>query len=404
MDDGKLQTIVLVSHGADLPATNFRKRLKDQVKILVILGTRPEAIKLAPVIHLLREEPGVEVCVCITAQHRQLLDQTLAFFDVQPDRDLNLMAPNQSLGDFMSRALVALAAVIAEERPDWIVLQGDTTTVLAGSMAAFYAGVPVAHVEAGLRSFDLQRPFPEEFNRRVTSIVTRLHLAPTTTSRANLLREGISAGDVVVTGNSVIDALLDAQQRLSPAHRERWAAPGTRTILLTCHRRENFGEPLERIFSGIRTLVDRFQDVRVVYPMHPNPNVRGVAQRMLGERDRIELLDPLDYPDLVAAIEASTLVITDSGGIQEEAPSLGKPVLVLRDVTERPEAVEAGTVRLVGGDGATLVPEAVRILTDREAYAAMARAINPYGDGQAAKRMVDALLGREVAEFMGLRQ
>lgn len=374
------------------------------MKILLTLGTRPEAIKLAPLIHRLRAEPGVETYVCVTAQHRQLLDQTLDFFQIVPDFDLNLMEPNQRLGDFMSRALVAIGAVLDEHRPDWLVVQGDTTTVLAGGIAAFYAGVSLAHVEAGLRSFDLHRPFPEEFNRRVTSIVTGLHLAPTQVSRANLLREGVPAEAIRVTGNSVIDALLDAQRRLTKEHRARWCAPGARTILLTCHRRENFGAPLERIFGSVLSLVDAFPDLRVIYPVHPNPNVRDVAGRLFAGQDRIMLLAPLDYPDLVAAIEAAELVITDSGGIQEEAPSLGKPVLVLRDVTERPEAVAAGTVRLVGGDGARLVAEATRILSDPEVHAIMARTINPYGDGYAAARMVDALLGRPVTEFSGAGQ
>ena len=371
---------------------------------MVVFGTRPEAIKMAPVVSALKATPGVETLVCVTAQHRQMLDQVLALFGLAPDDDLDLMAPGQGLPELFARILTGMAGVLAARRPDLVLVHGDTSTTLAAALAAFYARVPVGHVEAGLRTGDLQAPWPEEANRRLTAPLSALHFAPTARARDNLLAEGIAEGQVHVTGNTVIDALLSVVARIdaepalaaSLAARFPFLDPSRRLVLVTGHRRENFGEGFEQMCLAIRDLAGR-GDTQVVYPVHLNPNVQAPVNRILGGVEGVRLVEPLDYLPFVHLMSRAHLVLTDSGGIQEEAPSLGKPVLVMRDTTERPEAVEAGTVRLVGTDRARIVAEASRLLDDPAAYAAMARAHNPYGDGRAARRIADIIAGRAPA-------
>jgi UDP-N-acetylglucosamine 2-epimerase (non-hydrolysing) len=356
-------------------------------RILVAVGTRPEAVKLAPVVHALRAAPWAETRVLATAQHRQMLDQIHAFFGITPDRDLDLMRPDQTLADLTARMIAAMDPVLAAEKPDLVLAQGDTTTVMVTALCCFYRRVPFGHVEAGLRTGDVNNPFPEEMNRVLVGRMAALHFAPTEGSRQNLLREGIGGDHVLATGNTVIDALLWAAQRVDAA---TFAPPaGKKLVLVTAHRRENFGEPFANVCAALRQLADR-ADVQMLYPVHPNPNVRDVAMRVLGGHPAIRLVDPLDYPAMVAAMRACTLILTDSGGVQEEAPSLGKPVLVLRTTTERPEGVSAGAAKLVGTDRARIVAEASALLDDPRAYAAMASVQNPYGDGRASQRIVDA--------------
>lgn len=364
-------------------------------KILFIFGTRPEAIKLAPVVlHFQREAAELETRVVVTAQHRGLLDQVLAAFALTPDHDLNLMTPGQTLFQSTSRILSALEPVLAAEQPSMVFVQGDTTTTFCGALAGFYARVPVAHVEAGLRTYDMASPFPEEMNRVLTGRLTALHLPPTAGSAENLRREGIAERDMTVTGNTCIDALLEITARMdaglveAPAWKE---LDGTKKlILVTGHRRESFGEGFVRICQALRRLAGR-PDVELVYPVHPNPNVRGVVEAELGKAGNVHLIDPLDYVPFVALMRRSYLILTDSGGVQEEAPSLGKPVLVMRDKTERPEAVEAGTSRLVGTDVERIVGEASLLLDDGVEYARRAGIHNPYGDGQASGRILGAV-------------
>jgi UDP-N-acetylglucosamine 2-epimerase (non-hydrolysing) len=358
-------------------------------KVLCVVGTRPEAVKLAPVIRRLRECGWCDLVVVATAQHREMLDQTLAFFGIAPDLDLDLMRENQGLADFVARALAALDDVLATETPDAVIAQGDTTTVLATALAAFYRRLPLCHVEAGLRTHNLEQPFPEEFNRLVTSAVTRLHFAPTPTARANLLREGVPEDRIVVTGNTVIDALHWAarQNPVLPVP----VSPDRRMVLVTVHRRENFGAPTERVVDAVTALIDRNPGIEVLWPVHPNPNVGGIVHRRLDGCDRVRLVPPLDYEAFVAALMRCHFVLTDSGGVQEEAPALSKPVLVMRAVTERPEAVEAEVARLVGTDRETILAEAQRLIDDPAWYAHMARGASPYGDGQAAGRIVEAI-------------
>lgn len=364
------------------------------LKILSIFGTRPEAIKMAPVVRALRQQPDrFTSVVCVTAQHRQMLDQVLSLFAIQPDYDLNLMQANQTLAQITASALTQLDHVIARERPDWVLVQGDTTTALVGALAAFYQRVKVGHIEAGLRTWDKQQPFPEEINRQLADAISDLHFAPTETARAHLLREGRAPHSIIVTGNTVIDALLEvAAQPYDWASGELASVPrDKRLILVTAHRRENFGAPLEEICAALGELAVRFPDVQLVYPVHLNPNVQGVVRRTLSALPNVTLLPPLEYLPLVQLLKQATLVLTDSGGLQEEAPSLGKPVLVLRAVTERPEGVTAGTVKLVGTSREAIVQETARLLTDTVAYEAMARASNPYGDGQASQRILASL-------------
>jgi UDP-N-acetylglucosamine 2-epimerase (non-hydrolysing) len=366
------------------------------VKVLSVIGTRPEAIKMAPVVKALqRRADCIESRVCVTAQHRQMLDQVLDLFDINPDYDLDLMRDNQSLAEVTAAVVTRLERVVQTERPDWLLVQGDTTTVMAASLLAFYHRIPVGHVEAGLRTGDRYHPFPEEVNRRIASVVASLHFAPTEWARANLLREGIAAENILVTGNTVIDALQMVVEK--PYDVSTGALAGLpwqrRLVLVTAHRRENFGRPLERICEALTTIARRYpDDVQIVYPVHLNPNVHEAVHRLLAGVANISLLPPLDYLPLVHLMKRCCLVLTDSGGIQEEAPGLGKPVLVLREKTERPEGVEAGTVRLVGTQTRRIVEETCRLLDDPIAYQAMAMAVNPYGDGKAAGRIVDALL------------
>lgn len=358
-------------------------------KIICVVGTRPEAIKMAPVILALKKSLDFDVRVLATAQHRKLLDQVLKVFDVEPDIDLDMMRPNQALTTLTARLLLELDDVLLSEKPDVVLAQGDTTTVMTVALACFYHRIPFGHVEAGLRTWDLQNPFPEEMNRVIAGRLAKWHFAPTESSRQNLLREGVLDRDIVVTGNTVIDALLSVADRKMELPVELDSTK--RLILVTAHRRENFGEPFERICHAVLTLLERNQDVQVLYPVHPNPNVCDTAHRLLGSHPRVVLCDPLDYLPFVAAMKRAYLILSDSGGVQEEAPALGKPVLVLRHETERPEAVEEGVVKLVGTDFDMIVAEAQRLLDDDSAYRAMARGVSPYGDGYAAERIVKVL-------------
>jgi UDP-N-acetylglucosamine 2-epimerase (non-hydrolysing) len=371
------------------------------IKILSIFGTRPEAIKMAPVIKELDKFPDQVISrVCVTAQHRQMLDQVLYLFDIQPNYDLNVMQDSQSPIQVAASVLIQLEPILVQERPDWVLVQGDTTTAMAAAVAAFYLHVKVGHVEAGLRTFNKWQPFPEEVNRRVASVVADLHFAPTVTSRENLIREGVDPSLVIVTGNTVIDALrMITSKPYDIKNNDLNVIPdGKRIILVTAHRRENFGKPLEDICAALREIAERYEDVQIVYPVHLNPSVQKPVKHLLGNVPNITLLPPLDYLPFVQLMKRAYIVLTDSGGIQEEAPGLGKPVLVLRDVTERPEAVAAGTVRIVGTDKDRIVNETARLLENNLAYRQMAHAVNPYGDGFAAKRIVNALCGKMVKQ------
>lgn len=368
------------------------------MKVLTVFGTRPEAIKMAPVVRGLSHCPErCEVKVCVTAQHREMLDQILELFSIVPDYDLNVMTRNQSPGGVAAAVLVGLEPVLRAEQPDWVLVQGDTTTAAAAALGSFYQRVRVGHVEAGLRTSDKWQPFPEEINRRVAGVVADIHFAPTDSARRNLLREGVDPEAVVTTGNTVIDALRWVEQlpydpEGGPLREVPW---DRRVILVTAHRRENLGPPLEDICQAVIEIVEAYpNEVHAVFPVHLNPNVQTVVQELLGGRSGITLTSPLDYLPMVYALKRCSFVLTDSGGLQEEAPALGKPVLVLRGVTERPEAVEAGTARLVGTRKADIVRHARQLLDDRPTYEAMARAVNPFGDGRAADRMVRRLLGR----------
>jgi UDP-N-acetylglucosamine 2-epimerase (non-hydrolysing) len=371
------------------------------LRVLSVFGTRPEAIKMAPVVHELERHPGEIVSrVCITAQHRELLDEVLELFAIEPDYDLDVMRPGQSPTAVAAEVMRGLEPVLAGERPDWVLVQGDTTTAAMGAIAAFYAGARVAHVEAGLRSHDPREPFPEELNRRLAAVSADLHLAPTGGAAENLLAEGVDQDAIVVTGNPVIDALHAANAMPAPRLPELEAIPsGKRIVVVTTHRRESFGPPLERICSAIGRLVGRFPDVQVVLPAHPNPSVRLTLEQHLPASPAISVIEPLGYRTMVELLHRAKLVLTDSGGLQEEAPSLGKPVLVLRDVTEREEGVTAGACRLVGTGADRIVAEASELLSSPDEYARMSAAINPYGDGRAAKRIVDALRGLPLHEW-----
>lgn len=363
-------------------------------KALVVYGTRPEAIKMAPVVRALERSPALDPVVAVTGQHREMLDQVNALFGIVPRHDLDIIRPRQQLHEITSRALDGLTRTIRAEQPDVVVVQGDTTTAFVAALAAFYERVPVAHVEAGLRTDDRYNPFPEEINRRLTSQLASIHLAPTPVSRANLLADGIT-DQVFVTGNTVIDALLDVVGRRLPRRHPALTAideiPGRRTVLITSHRRESWGEPMARTARAIARLAADLPDVLFVLPAHLNPAVREVLLPPLRGLDNVLVTEPLGYGDFALAMQASALMLTDSGGVQEEAPSLGKPVLVLRDTTERPEAVDAGTVQLVGTDEDLIVKAVATLLADPVAYAQMSRAINPYGDGLAAGRIAGAI-------------
>jgi UDP-N-acetylglucosamine 2-epimerase (non-hydrolysing) len=372
------------------------------MKTLTVFGTRPEAIKLAPVLQELRKFPEIESRVCVTAQHREMLDQVLRIFEITPDYDLNLMRPNQSLSQITADALLSLESVIQRERPDVVITQGDTTTAFVASLAAFYAQIKIARVEAGLRTGNKYSPFPEEINRLLADHLADLHFAPTARARENLLREGIPAETIFVTGNTVIDAL----QRIWARVKDRKLPEGfpvpaeilsqierkeRKLLLVTGHRRESFGPEFENICLGLKKIAQRYSDVVLIYPVHLNPNVRAPVQKILKDQERVFLIEPLDYEQFVWLMGRAYLILTDSGGIQEEAPALGVPVLVMRKVTERPEAIEAGTAKLVGTDAENIFREAARLLEDRDAYEQMARAVNPFGDGRAAERIVKIL-------------
>jgi UDP-N-acetylglucosamine 2-epimerase (non-hydrolysing) len=367
------------------------------IRVLNIFGTRPEAIKMAPVVRELEKHPGqVESLVCTTAQHREMLDQVLDVFGIRPDVDLDLMQPDQGLPDLTARALTGLSRVLEEVCPNVVLVQGDTTTVMAGALAAFYRRIPVGHVEAGLRTRDRYSPFPEEMNRRVADALTTFYFAPTETAAQALRREGVADDAIYVTGNTVIDALLWVVRQPQPSEISDISGrvDGRRLILVTAHRRENFGAPFEEICHGLRDLARRNSDIALVYPVHLNPNVQEPAYRILGGQERIHLIEPLPYAAFAHLMSRAEIVLTDSGGLQEEAPALGKPVLVLRRETERPEAVEAGTAKLVGPDAEAIVRETERLLRDEAAYQQMANAVSSYGDGRAAERIVRVLLER----------
>jgi UDP-N-acetylglucosamine 2-epimerase (non-hydrolysing) len=366
-----------------------------QLKVLSIFGTRPEAVKMAPVVHRLVKTPGVESLVCVTAQHREMLDQVLDLFDIEAHFDLDLMRPDQSLSELTAAVFTDLDPVFRKVMPDWILIQGDTTTVMAAALLAYYHQVRIGHVEAGLRTSDKWQPFPEEINRRIASVVADLHFAPTNWARENLIKEGIPTNQIVVTGNPVIDALkqviaqpYDLSQDVLSGLRE-----DQRVILVTAHRRENFGAPLQRIFAALRYIAEIYSgEVVMIYPVHLNPNVHGPAYEMLGDMPNIRLIEPLDYLPMVHLMARAYLVLTDSGGLQEEAPALGTPVLVMREVTERPEAIQAGTARLVGTSREKIIEQTQLLMDFPDEYEIMAQAVNPYGDGRAAERIVEALI------------
>lgn len=369
-------------------------------KVMVIYGTRPEAVKVAPVIKALEASEALEPVVVSTGQHRDMLDQINAWFGIVPDLDLNVFQHGATLTELSARILQRLPEVLVEQRPDAVIVQGDTTTVAIAAIACFYQGIPVVHLEAGLRSGDISSPFPEEANRRLAGQVTALHLAPTTLSRDNLLREAFDPEAIRVVGNTVIDALewtVDRPVEFSDPRLATAYADGRPMVLLTAHRRENLGEPMRHIAQAISTLAARYPDHLFVFPAHANPKVRETIVPVISAHDNVVVIEPLDYPQFVHAQQWAKLILTDSGGVQEEAPSLGKPVLVLRENTERPEAVNAGTVKLIGTDAAAIVENASRLLDDQAAYAAMANAVNPYGDGRAAERSVAA-----IAELLGV--
>lgn len=370
-----------------------------ELRILCVFGTRPEAIKMAPVVRALRASPVVDVQVCVTGQHRQMLDQVLDVFEITPNFDLGVMSPGQDLSDITGLILARLRSVLSEARPDMVLVHGDTTTTLASALAAYYQKIPIGHIEAGLRTKSIYSPWPEEGNRRLVSALTRLHFVPTENARANLVREGFPSTDIYVTGNTVIDALLWANNKLAgdPALANKcslstpFISQYARLIVVTGHRRENFGSRFEEIFEALREIALSFPDVGVVYPVHLNPQVREPAQRALGSTSNIHLIEPMEYLPFVQLMGKSALIMTDSGGIQEEAPSLGKPVLVMRDDTERPEGIAVGTVKLVGATKEGIVRETSRLLSDEQEYQRMSQAMNPYGDGRASERIVGIL-------------
>ncbi|MBX3518629.1 MAG: UDP-N-acetylglucosamine 2-epimerase (non-hydrolyzing) [Xanthobacteraceae bacterium] len=381
------------------------------MNILVAMGTRPEAIKLFPVIHALKREPNFDVTVCVTAQHREMLDQVLSITDIEPDVDLDLMRPDQSLPQITSRILTGIDEVLKEAKPDRVLVQGDTTTAMAAALTAYYHKIPVDHVEAGLRSGDIYSPFPEEVNRKVVGSLASWHFAPTARAADALIRENVAPERIIVTGNTVIDALLETEKRIGSfrdikrAIDDELPDPGEnrRIVLVTAHRRENFDGGMDRISAAIRKLADN-EDVLVVYPVHPNPNVRELMHRTLGNHPHVRLLPPLEYVPFVYLLSRCDFVLTDSGGVQEEAPALGKPVLVMRDTTERPEGVDAGTARLVGTDPHQIHAEAMRLLRDRAHYQRMSRAHNPFGDGHASERILDVLAHGDDAPLLQPRE
>jgi UDP-N-acetylglucosamine 2-epimerase (non-hydrolysing) len=375
------------------------------VKILTVFGTRPEAIKMAPVVHALRKK--VDVKVCVTAQHRQMLDQVLTLFEITPDYDLDIMKPGQDLFDVTSKVLLGIKKILLSVNPDIVLVHGDTTTSMAVSMAAFYLRIPVGHVEAGLRTYDVNSPFPEEFNRQLTSKITELHFAPTEIARQNLLDERVPDSQIFVTGNTVIDALLSMVEKARAVNfsdsvledapfLKQAKSDVPRIVLVTGHRRENFGQGFEEICHALYDIASKNPDIKIIYPVHLNPNVREPVNRILSNIDNVHLVEPMEYLTFIKLMDLSYLILTDSGGIQEEAPSLGKPVLVMRDATERPEAVEAGTVKLVGTNKKAIVTMVNQLLENKELYTKMSRAHNPYGDGNASHTICNILVSRKV--------
>jgi UDP-N-acetylglucosamine 2-epimerase (non-hydrolysing) len=379
------------------------------LKVITVIGTRPEAIKMAPVIKsLMSYSEDVKSVVCVTAQHREMLDQALEIFGIVPDYDLNLMNPNQSLSLLTANVLTALDEVITIEKPDWVLVQGDTTTAMVASLVAYYHRIKLGHVEAGLRTNDKFQPFPEEINRRIADILADVYFAPTQNSRMNLLKEGIRSESIVVTGNTVIDALMMISQRVAGRPLDSRISTSIKNrllILVTVHRRESFGKPLENICKALARIAFSCQDkIQIVYPVHLNPNVRKSVYEILSGIPNISLIEPVNYEKLVGLMSKAYLIMTDSGGIQEEAPSLHKPVLVLRDVTERPEAIEAGAAKLIGTDADRIYSETIRLIEEPKSYYHMANAINPYGDGQASQRIVQFLLGQPNEKLLDLSQ
>ena len=365
-------------------------------KVMLVFGTRPEAIKMCPLVKELKKRPGIDTCVCVTGQHRQMLDQVLETFHVVPDYDLSIMKEKQTLFDVTTNILERIREVLVNENPDVVLVHGDTTTTFVTALACFYLQIPVGHVEAGLRTYNIKSPFPEEFNRQAVGIVAEYNFAPTEKSKLNLVSEGKDAGKIWITGNTAIDALSTTVKEDYRNEHLDWASD-SRLILITAHRRENLGEPMHNMFRAIRRVMDENPDVKAIYPIHMNPAVRQAAEDVFGEsspggkEERIRIIEPLDVLDFHNFMNQSYLILTDSGGIQEEAPSLGKPVLVMRDTTERPEGIQAGTLKLVGTEEETIYKEFSRLLTDKDEYKAMSKASNPYGDGHASERIADVL-------------
>ena len=363
-----------------------------KIKVLSIFGTRPEAIKMAPLVKELESRSEIESIVCVTAQHREMLDQVLETFKIRPDYDLNIMAVGQTLGDITTKALNGLEKVIKESKPDIVLIHGDTTTTFAGALAAFYNQVAIGHVEAGLRTNDKYSPYPEEMNRQMVDCMTDMYFAPTNLSKENLLKENIPEDKIYVTGNTVIDAMSTTISDTYTHQDLEWLNKDDKMLLLTAHRRENLGEPMCHIFKAVKRIVDEFPNVKVIYPIHLNPKVREIANEIFQECPQVKLIEPLEVFDFHNFQNKAYLILTDSGGIQEEAPSLGKPVLVLRNTTERPEGIASGTLKLVGTDEDTIYEETKKLLIDKDAYEKMSKANNPYGDGFASKRIVDAII------------
>lgn len=359
-------------------------------KVMLVFGTRPEAIKMCPLVNELKKRKELQTVVCVTGQHRQMLDMVLEAFDVTPDYDLSIMKDKQTLFDVTTNILNRIKEVLEKEKPDVVLVHGDTSTTFVTALACFYLQIPVGHVEAGLRTYNIYSPYPEEFNRQAVSIISKFNFAPTELSKQNLLKEGKDPNSIYVTGNTAIDA-LKTTVRENYTHPELEWAKGSRLIMITAHRRENLGEPMRHMFKAIRRVMDEHPDVKAIYPIHMNPVVREIADEFLGGDDRIHIIEPLDVLDFHNFLSRSYLILTDSGGIQEEAPSLGKPVLVMRDTTERPEGIAAGTLKLVGTEEETIYKEFSRLLSDKDEYEAMSKASNPYGDGHACERIADVL-------------
>lgn len=383
-----------------------------KLKLMTVFGTRPEAIKMCPLVLEMRKYPDyIEPIVAVTAQHREMLDQVLKLFEIKPDYDLNIMQAGQTLYDVTSRALLGLRDVMEEAKPDMVLVHGDTTTTFAGALAAFYAQIPVGHVEAGLRTGNKYSPYPEEMNRKLTGSIADVNFAPTPTSKSNLLKENVQPSSILVTGNTVIDALkttVKADYQFADAALNEVFASGKRLILMTTHRRENLGEPMRNVYLALKTVLEAHPDVEAIFPVHKNPKVREIVNEVLGNLEQVHLIEPMDYEPFANLMAKVDIVLTDSGGIQEEAPALGKPVLVLRDTTERPEAVEAGTVKLVGTAYSDVLREATRLLDEPEYYRSMAEAANPYGDGRACERIIKAILAdkgypiEKISEFANI--